>query len=79
MTEPEQQLCPRCGGSCAVLVDVDTGNSAHLPDRFMALSPMSVTLTCEDCGHHRAGQIFDLDVNLESGRMEFGRIEVSDD
>jgi hypothetical protein len=75
----EKQTCSKCGGDCKLGVDLETGISASLHDRFMALSSMDCTVTCLDCGQERHGRIHDMDINLDTGRLEFGRIELEDD
>jgi hypothetical protein len=75
MSPVAKEICPDCAGDCKLNVDVETGVSAKLDDRFLALTPMDAWVTCLDCGLRRAAKISDLDINLESGRLEFGKIE----
>lgn len=44
-------------------------------DRIMSLTPTSCRVTCVDCGHRRNAIIDGLDVDMTTGRLEFGRIE----
>jgi uncharacterized Zn finger protein len=71
-----KQECPRCGGDCKLAVDLDTGMTAKLDDRLMALTTMDCVVTCTECGLVRNGQISDMDINLETGRLEFGTINI---
>jgi hypothetical protein len=70
----EKEICPACGGDCKLLVDLDTAVIAKLDDRMMALTPINAQVTCVDCEHSRAATIDGFDVNLDTGRLEFGKI-----
>lgn len=72
-----KQVCPDCGGDCKLAVDLDTGMTAKLDDRLMALTSMDCIVTCTACGLIRAGRIDNMDINLDTGRLEFGTIEFS--
>lgn len=72
-------ICPVCGGDCKLLVTINTETTIQLPDRLMALDPVKVTVVCLDCDLHRYGTIEGLDVNRETGRLEFGEIHLFND
>jgi hypothetical protein len=72
-----KEICELCGGDCKLLVDLNTAVTAQLDDRLMALTAMDCTVVCTSCGHERAGVIDDFDVNLDTGRLEFGVIRYS--
>jgi hypothetical protein len=74
MSGVAKEICPRCNGDCKLAVDLDTAITAKLDDRLMALTDMDCTVTCITCGHVREASIADFDVNLDTGRLEFGTI-----
>ncbi len=76
---PQRIDCPRCGGTCMLDVDSKTASYATLPDRMVALGPMACGAVCQNCGHRREGVIHDLDVELATGRLAFGRIVLEDE
>lgn len=79
MTRPEPHFCPNCPGEvCALSLDLETGGFAKLPDRLISLHPMQCTMRCAKCDYTRSGRAYDIDVNLSTGRLEFGRLELDD-
>lgn len=72
-----KEICDLCGGDCKLLVDLDTAVTAKLDDRLMALTALACTVVCVTCDHQREAEIDDFDVNLDTGRLEFGVIRYS--
>lgn len=75
----ERKICPRCKGDFKLLVDLDSAITTKLHDRFMALTPIEATLECVDCGLRRQAIIDGFDVALDTGRLEFGDIQILGD
>lgn len=74
----QKETCPYCGADCKLMVDLDSAITAKLDDRFMALTPISARVICTECEHSRDATIDGFDVNLDSGRLEFGTIQFND-
>jgi hypothetical protein len=70
----EKEICDECGGDCKLLVDLETAITAKLDDRLMALTDVDATVICVDCNRSRPAVIDGFDVNLDTGRLEFGNI-----
>ena len=70
----ERQECPLCAAGCKLIMNFADVSYANLDDRLLGLDAVPRQVICTACGHIRTGQVRDLDVSWDTGKIEFGEL-----